>query len=167
MDARDAIDEYFEARGALVQRGYYHGTRYPLPLGAILRPGGKAKVGDDESRAVEDILERFRPANETARHLCVFMSDSPDPEHIEKAGGYGDHVYSVEPLGQVWRNDVGWWAQILNDGAIDWMLDKDPAALEACRPMAEAYWAGKASARPHWEYRTKRAKIVARVGGWR
>lgn len=134
---------------------YWHGSRRPIEIGTVLV--GSLLILDEFSARVEAVLEQHRPSFCLSRIASVFMTDRPDPDLIERQGGDGDHVYRLEPLGIVARNDVSWWAEILNGGA----LDANPANDRGLRRMALAYWSGKAGDRPSWEFRTGRARVVA------
>lgn len=143
-------------------REYFHGSRRNFEIGHVLA-AHRPRL-EPEEKAVELILERFRPEDCLPRNKCIFMVAQPDPDLIERAGGYAQYIYQVEPQGRVERNDVHWWAKILNEGAIDVFKgtpEEKAEALVACQPMAEAYWLGDASERPLWEYRSVRGVITA------
>lgn len=137
----------------------YHGSRRKFPVGFVLKPNRSR--GDPEERAVEKILEYYRPKNKLSRQQSVYFVDTPDPDSIERAGGYSDYIYEVS-ADYVEKNDVSWWAEILNGGAYDF-LDGNKEALLWCKEAAEAYWAGKPSVKPHWEYRAPEGKIIGIV----
>ena len=111
-------------------------------------------------------MEAFRPAHCLPRAQSVFLVDDPDTDNIEKAGGYADYVFRVEPVGEVERNDVGWWAEIYGGGAFEY-ADGDTGVLEDLKPAADAYWAGAASRSPRWEFRAREAVVLECAGGYR
>src|SRR5574343_1089744 len=126
------------------QRRYFHGSRKKINIGDVLS-ANRPRL-EPEEKSVEMILERYRPAHCLPRHQSIFMVDTPDSDLIERAGGYSNHIYEIRPQGKVERNDVHWWAMILNEGAIDVFYgneDEKNDALNACRPFAESYWKGE------------------------
>lgn len=156
MRMREIIDLVESEATAL-----FHGSRAVLKVGDRLV--AKRPRLDPEERAVEAVLEHFRPDGCLPRHASIFLVDRPDGDLIERVGGYADHIYQVEPQGPVERNDVRWWAVILNEGALDvahGSKAERAEALAACRPLAEAYWRGEASDNPAWEYRAAGGRIV-------
>jgi hypothetical protein len=78
-----------------------------------------------------------------------------DPGQVDRAGGYEDFIYQVEPIGKVERSDLGWYGEI---AAYYWDDENDPEA----RQCAESYWAGiPFEPRSLFEYRSRTARIVA------
>lgn len=140
----------------IVSQTFYHGSKQKFPIGFVLKPM-RQKL-EPEEIAVEKILEYFRPANKLPRLKSVYVVNQPNTDVIERAGGSAKYIYEVAVM-SVEKNDVHWWAEILNNGAIDFM-EGNMEALEWCKPLAEAYWAGKPSDRPLWEYRSPIATIV-------
>lgn len=141
----------------------FHGSRTDIEIGTVLT-GRPIKHTDRESKLVEAVLEHYRPKNCLPRNQSVFMVDTPDIDVIEKVGGYADYIFSVQPLGNVEKNDVFWWAQIYSLAEDSKSLDelKNRAATDA-----NNYWSGEPSRRTRWEYRTDKAKVMQMVGGYR
>jgi hypothetical protein len=136
----------------------YHGSRERLDIGTVLRPreGGYMSLPDEDIASVEDILEKHRPEGKIPRHESVFMLD--DPGRIEKAGGRGDHVYVVEPIGAVEASDLGWYAEL----SVYWIdMPEDER-----RGFAEGYWSGDpfpGRKKNLYEYRTRAAEVVGNI----
>jgi hypothetical protein len=136
----------------------YHGSRKRLKLGTVLRPqeGGYASLPDEDIAPVEDILEQHRPEGKIPRRDSVFMVD--DPEKVDQAGGYGDQVYVVEPIGAVEASHLGWYGEL----SVWWMdMPEDER-----RTLAEGYWSGDPfPERPRsvYEYRARAAKVVGSI----
>jgi 8-oxo-dGTP pyrophosphatase MutT (NUDIX family)/GNAT superfamily N-acetyltransferase len=133
----------------------YHGTRAKLEIGTILTPQPHGYVNDPEVAQHEQIMENARPEGSLPRNQSVYMV--ADPDEIDFAGGYEDFVYEVEPIGEVERNNMGWYSEV---SMYEWDNIADSRAVEA----AESYWLGldfpKSSI---WEYRAPKAKIVRLV----
>ena len=133
----------------------YHGTKAKLQVGMILTPQPHGYVNDPEVAQHEAIMENARPEGALPRNQSVYMV--ADPDEIDFAGGYEDYIYEVEPIGEVERNNMGWYSEV---SMYEWDDEADPRAVEA----AESYWLGsdfpKASI---WEYRAPQAKIVRLV----
>lgn len=149
-------------------RKLYHGSRGEIPIGELLS-SDSIEHDDEESQAVEEILEYFRPEGVLPRAGCVFMVDKNDIDYIEKIGGYADYIYEVEPQGQVFKYDVSWWADIYSY-AFDWVdgsEEEHEEILRECKSLADNYWGGKQSSNPKWEYITNTAVVVGYVGGYR
>jgi len=133
----------------------YHGSRKLFDPGFVLRPqeGGYASLPDDDVAPVEEILEKHRPEGKIPRRESVFMVD--DPERVDQAGGYGDQVYVVEPIGAVEASDLGWYGEL----SVYWMdMPEDER-----RTLAEGYWSGDpfpGRKRSLYEYRARAAEVV-------
>jgi hypothetical protein len=143
---------------------YLHGTKQMFPVGHVLTGGhglllGKYPDLDEQENAVELVLEKFRPPHCLSRAVSFYMAESLND--IECAGGYTDHVYLMQPIGTVHQNDVSWWAELLNNGALDYVLEGDTSVLPTCERIAKLYWAGAASNKPLWEYRCTSATVLA------
>jgi hypothetical protein len=147
---------------------YFHGSRREYRVGVVLK-GRKVSHEDKESKMVETILERTKPVTALSRHESVYMVNANDIDLIEKAGGYADYIYEVQPLDDVHVSDVFWWAEIYNY-MFDYLDANDPkvkaSVLQKCESLAAKYWSGSASSKPSWEYRVRRAKVTNLVGGY-
>ena len=141
---------------------FFHGSKRDIQLGTIIK-GKRIQHYDSESKMVEKVLEHFKPLDCLSRNASVFMVDAPNIDLIEKAGGYADYIYSVEPLGKIEKNDVSWWGDIYS-------LSLHYSSIEELIPeskeIAINYWKGVSSKKPLWEYRTPAFKIVSLVGGY-
>lgn len=138
----------------------YMGAKHVFRVGRVLRgrapDHGKGEHLDERlAHATEDAFEAARPAASLSRRTNVFMVEAPDEDLVERAGGSAKHLYEVEPVGSVERNDVGWWPVVF-----DAVTAGEPA--EAAR-AASAYFAGKATPEPLWEYRAPALRIVRRL----
>ena len=143
----------------------FWGTRQEFPLGQVII-GRKINHDDRESKWVEKVFEQYRHAQFLNRNLSVYMVDQPDPDLIEKAGGYADHIYQMIPQGKVERNDVHWWSQVYHF-ALDFQHTQPgperAAILKQVEPLVLNYFAGTASDHPNWEYRVRKAVIEKKV----
>lgn len=139
---------------------FFHGSRNPLKTGVVLLP--QNNLFDNEEILVEYVLEKFRPKESLPRHESVYMVDKPDADLIDKVGGYSAYIYEVEPAGKVEKNDVSWWNKIYQHS-----LGEDYISHSYISPilstMARNYWAGVASDKPSWEYRSKSAIIKNKI----
>lgn len=144
---------------------YYHGSKTPLEIGTILRPKADGYVQQQyadgsEDNWVELELEKARPKDKLSRLESVFMLDlDPGREDddgflFDSAGGYGDYVYEVEPLGRVEQSDLRWYTYAA-------FLAKTPLSKKRA---INAYWRGK-RAGYLMEARTPAARVVRRAGG--
>lgn len=151
---------------------YYHGSKTPLKIGTIIRPKADGYVQQQyadgsEDNWVERAIEKGRPKDKLSRLKSVFMLkldeselQRPDlPDTFDQVGGYGEHIYEVEPLGRVERSDMKNYTMAAYP---ELFFDKD---LKRYRAMAvEEYWSGD-DADGVFEYRTPAARVVRRVGG--
>lgn len=131
----------------------YHGSRGHFDPGFVLKPQVAADAFDEDVAPVEDIMEKHRPEGKIPRRESVFMVD--DPERVEQAGGYEDHVYIVEPIGAVEASDLGWYGEL----SVYWMDMPD----DERRGLAEGYWSGDPfPGRPRslYEYRARAAEVI-------
>jgi hypothetical protein len=138
---------------------YYIGTGRTFRKGTIL-VGRPPQHDDADSLETEEAFEEYRPPAALSRLESVYMVTTPDPDLIERAGAASaKHVYEVEPIGPVVRNDVGWWPVVY-----DWRAEP-----EVARQSAESYFDGEPCATEApgvpdlWEYRAKALRIVRKV----
>lgn len=149
---------YHDAMRLLAARILYHGSREEFPPGFVLepQPGGYADLPDEDIAEVEAIVEAHRPPGMIPRREAVFMVD--DPEMIDSAGGYDDHVYEVEPIGQAEASDMAWYSEL----SVYWIdMPEDER-----RRLAEGYWSGDPfpdKSRGLFEYRARSARVVREV----
>lgn len=141
---------------------YYHGSKTPLEIGAIIRPkkDGYAQrqfADGSEDNWVERAMEAGRPPDKLSRLESVFLlrldNDPADGFLFEHAGGYGDYVYEVEPIGRVEESDLRWYTAAAY-----------PRTELGRKRAISAYWRGK-PAGYQMEYRTPAARVIRRVGG--
>ena len=156
-----------EERRRAANEGFFHGSFADLPVGTVLR-GDRGEGFEWRSRApASQLLEAARPASAVCRTTAVFMTSTS--RAVLKAGGGAEHVYRVEPVGQISGPfDGGWHSEISRQwlkrgGEMTDDLTKDPKFVR----MAEAYWAGQKCRGEvcggGWEYLTPEAKIVKRL----
>lgn len=148
---------YHRAVRRIARRRFFHGSQQQFPVGFVLKPqpGGYASLPDEGVAEVEEIVERYRPPDKISRREAVFMVG--DPKEIDAAGGYVDHVYVVEPIGEVETSDLSWYSEI---GVYFDMQDDESQTL------AEAYWSGVPfydAAHSLFEYRAREAEVVEEV----
>ena len=150
---------YHDAILLLASRTLYHGSRAEFPPGFVLepQPGGYATLPDEDIAEVEAILEAHRPPHMIPRTEAVFMVD--DPDMIDAAGGYDDHVYEVEPSGPAEASDMAWYSEL----SVHWIDMPD----DERRRLAEGYWSAEPfpdGSRGLFEYRARSATVVREVG---
>jgi len=149
---------YHRAIRRIARRRLFHGSQKQFPVGFVLKPqlGGYAHLPDEDIARVEEIIERYRPPDKISRREAVFMV--ADPEEIDSAGGYDDHIYVVEPIGEVEVSDLSWYTEL----SVYWIdMPEDEG-----RRLAEAYWSGEPfrdPARSLFEYRAREAEVVEEV----
>ena len=139
------------------QSKLYHGSRKKFPDGFILTPQSDGYV--TQQRDFEVVFEKYRPENILSRFESVFMVD--DYSMIDYAGGYDDHIYLVEPVGQIYKSDLAWYTEFES-----FWLGENPEDGDMERTCATSYWNGVPYKNPEnslWEYRARSAKIVMEV----
>jgi len=133
----------------------YHGSRKKFPPGFKLVPQvGKGYASWHENIQLERFMEEWRPKGKISRFDSVFLVD--DPEMCEYAGGYDDHIYLVEPQGQVDRSDLSWYSQV------DLFEPGSVSGIEC----AKNYWNGVPFEDPYhalWEYRCRSAIVLEEI----
>jgi len=97
------LSEIFSPTGS-----YFLGSHIPLS-GKVTRHDLRTDV-HPRHNGVEVILERERPADCLSRSQCVFLADSHDG--VAALGMPTEHIYAVQPVGDVQRSDMGWWKMI-------------------------------------------------------
>jgi hypothetical protein len=163
--ARKAFQQWLTASA----KGYFLGARTPLKAGTVLtgRPPDHG-AGDDldvvASWLTERLFEEHRPPGAMSRLESVYLVNKADPDRIEKAGGYADQIYQVEPEGPVERNDVGWWPEMFSV-ALEAEGDISKHDRARAAKIAEAYFSGRPTPRPLFEYRATSARVVREVRG--
>lgn len=146
---------------------FFWGSRKPFRVGQILQ-GRTPRHTDSASRKVEALF-RMIPVDDPFKRDCVYMVTTPDSDLIERAGGYANFIYQLEPQGEVRRYDVSWWAKVLSEsegGPPARKIDEyQHWVSQEIAPLVLAYYQGKATERPNWEYCCASARIVADVTG--
>lgn len=147
-------------------QSFYWGSKTEFKIGTTLK-GRMPKHHDSASKWVEQMFERFRPGDALSRTKSVYMVDVPSDDLIEKAGGYANHIYEVSPVGDVSKNDVTWWAEVLSLYYDSKKVAKGNDYITWCikniKPLVEAYYSGQFSNRPTWEYRAEACKIARKA----
>jgi hypothetical protein len=145
---------------------YFHASDQELPIGTLLKPSGEPSQFWER----EEFLEEHRPENKLSRLQSVFMGVT-----AEEVKMWGPHVYEVEPIGTVERNDVNWFEELvyLEDIEEKFMAadtEEEEQRIEDLRERmkdaANNYWEGKPG--PHhqwWEYRVPSARVLKKVDG--
>lgn len=140
---------------------FYHGSKTELSLGLDLihQYDDNAYTHLDDTKWLEDFMERERPEDKLSRRECVFLAELV--EDIDNLGGYDDHVYEAEPEdGYTEKSDLSWYTRVwgmIGDFPSD---DLPPDAILLAKQFAHNYWHGIASDNPVWEFRCRTAKIV-------
>ena len=143
----------------------FHGSTILFTKGTVLRPqsGGYVDHPDAEPQhhMTEEILERFRPENCIPRSKAVFMVDNPDL--IDYAGGYTDHIYEVEPVGEVTKGNLAWYSELyaLCEDAVLSESAETPEMEQAAR----SYWnaSPKDSRHDLYEYMASSAIVIHEI----
>jgi len=114
---------------------FFHGSRVPLPVGAVLEAQRKPRYLDKGS---EMLLEQERPQGAPPRYETWYMVD--DPCDVTRMGGGDDYVYEVAPRAPVTAANYDWLSRIhgRRGDVPSWALKDDPEA----RQYARNYWAG-------------------------
>jgi hypothetical protein len=139
---------------SLNTRLYYHSSVNELDVGTILTGRGSDYDRDWGYVPFFEVLERYRPADKLSHRDAVFMVSNEDD--LDSAGGSTEYVFTLQPLGPVYKHDMNWSSLI--SSLVDDGHDYDSQELKTA---AENYWAGKPTDDPLWEYLTTKAKIVA------
>jgi hypothetical protein len=144
----------------------YHGSRKEFPIGFVLTPqaegyahgSGMDTIELEAHQYCETKLEDYRPRAAISRKNAVYMVAKPD--EVDRAGGYEDFTYLVEPIGSVWRCNLYWYSMLESLGH-----DIENADENYVRSMAQAYWSATPNdlGEPHRdliEYLVTSAKII-------
>jgi hypothetical protein len=138
---------------------YYHRSSVLLDVGTTLQPTGVPQ----NIAAIEAEFEARRPPQCIGRRAAIFMTDAPERG---RDGVYGQYVYRVEPTGPVERYDSGWYGLVqkahlkrkyAGRPGIAAYPDWTEKLLADC---ADAYWAGRTSPMPNWEFLTSGARVA-------
>jgi hypothetical protein len=124
-----------------------------LPVGTVLspRPGYEERWTTLGAAAV---LERLRPAGCRAHRDSVFLCT--DQQDLDNCGAMTEHLFEVEPIGDVERHDLVWTTRIeirLSSGR----SPEDPEIVA----LAASYWAGESTSDPVWEHLCGSAIILS------
>ena len=148
---------------------FYHGSEERFPVGFVLKPqsdgyvygdcaDGFSSIERDTIEQTEKILERYRPRDVISRRSAVFLVDQPDPDLIERAGGYADFIYGVEPIGTVWKTNLHWYSEVYSFA--EGMSDAEVQDVPGLRVLASNYWKAAPSERYLWEYLCASANVL-------
>jgi hypothetical protein len=159
----------------------YHGSHTLFPLGTILTPQAEGYVSrgsddpmtDPAHHMCERLLEKYRPEGCVARNEAVFLVS--DPDDIDNAGGYSDHIYEVEPSSLVTKCNLHWYSELYllcehetasqaeaKAQGRDWYPDWEEAEA---REYADKYWTAVSSGTTSdlYEFLTPSAKVISIV----
>ena len=153
---------WHRAMAMLSGRTLHHGSVEEFGPGTVLepQPGGYATLPDEDIAGPEAALERHRPPGMIPRAEAVFMVD--DPDTIDAAGGYDDHVYEVRPVGPAEASDMAWYSEM----SVYWSDLAERADEDEIRRLAEGYWSGEPfpdRSRRLFEYRARGAVVEREV----
>lgn len=139
----------------------YHLTNHPLTPGTRLQPQASGNSHRPENRALETVLERYRPQACLARRASVFLTQTSQP--ARDLGASGDRLIAlceVVDLAASQRSDMNWLRE-LDQGF------EDPADLDLDEHrlayLARGYWSGvpRPGMRPNYEYRATSAIVLS------
>ena len=139
-----------------------HVSDAELPIGTILRPSGVNLLDGD----IEEIMERYRPANRPARSASVFMA--LDERTLEDVTALSDpKLYRVWPAQPLIRLDHMWshlLYRLMANNEDDPVADFDKQAAY----FARGYWSGRPAPgerydRAAWEYLAPSAKVLEQL----
>lgn len=122
-------------------------SRHELTIGSIIEEPHACDLG----AAREEALERRRPASALPRDASLSLLPTPSQSC--------DHVYLVQPIGQVDRYHRSWLTKL---------VEVDPHKEGEADHYATGFWSGRPIPEDRdasWEYRTMKAKVLKRVGG--
>lgn len=109
----------------------FHGSRQNLPIGFKLIPQEDGYVNQPDVIDFELLVESRRPLHLTSRFDSIYLVE--DPEVIDYAGGYNDHIYEVKTDNIHESSDLSWYSLAsleYNDGfdfdinKINFFIDK-------------------------------------------
>jgi hypothetical protein len=148
------------------EMAYFHGSRRNMAVGTVLKPQGAGYVrgsGLDRGERVphrrcEAILEKNRPHDAPQRSESVFLVTVPDADLIDKAGGYSDFIYRVNPVGSIWACNLWWYGQLYS-----LCEDLQKGDMPVAADMAAKYWSASYGDRDSIEYLVREAVIVERL----
>jgi hypothetical protein len=113
----------------------FHGSRNLLEVGSKLVAKGTNLLDDD----IEDALEKSRLPNKISRSSAVFMSATRESLAVLALGT--NHVYIVEPTGNVTRHDHEWVNRLFSIFAAS--DDGQPINPKLVAALARGYWSGR------------------------
>lgn len=127
--------------GVISQTTFYHGSRTPLPQGTRLTARADGYVAGSQMDKVERtahnrceaLIEKYRPEGAPSRSQAVFLVT--DPDHIDYAGGYVDHIYEVSPATTPWRANLAWYSDLYL------LCEDDEVDEQEAEKLARNYWA--------------------------
>lgn len=141
---------------------YFHFTNHEFEVGERIDPQEDGFTHWDESRALEAVLERYRPEGKLPRKQSVFLCKGPLSGVRDFGAAGSDYICVVstpnDPATE--RSDMSWIREI--DQGFDnvSILEEDYTEAEL-RHLAEGYWSGEQ--RPGYqttfEYRTQHALV--------
>lgn len=118
---------------------------------------------------VEAFLELHRPPHCMARKDTTYMREDRDFSMMGLQDWYTEgYVHQVEPKGPVEKRDVRWIGALQALMARSEMASKYYAARRKTmfeglsnEEIAEAYWTGRESREPSWEFVTIEGEVIA------
>jgi hypothetical protein len=142
---------------------YCHGSITEIGVDqSLLHPGEESYTNLDETKWIEEFMEKHRVEGCLSRFESVFMADNS--EDIDNLGGYTDFIYIVRPVdGYAEKSDLSWYTKasmLIGDYP---SKDIPEHILDQAKGYAENYWSGKSSENPVWEYRCLEAAIVTEL----
>lgn len=135
----------------------YHGSTKEFEIGFVLKSRPKGYTTLPDVKRMEDLFEKYRPEDKISRRNCVFMVN--DIDLIDPAGGYLDHVYLVEPIGEVEKSDLAWYTEV------DILMSETHVESDLV-PLIMKYWDGEPYTGSNYslfEYRAKSAKVLKEI----
>jgi len=147
--------QLFETTYKNVWFSLYHGSNKRMKLGTIITSRSDGYTSMESEREIEDLFEKYKPANKISRKNCVYMVSNPDD--IDAAGGYSDYIYMVNPIGPIDKSDLSWYAEV------DGLLHDKNKNIKIIKSYINNYWTGvqyKTKEHSLFEYRANSAKII-------
>lgn len=141
---------------------YFHYTAQEFSPGDRLEPQEDGYTQWEESRALEAVLERYRPADKLPRSQSVFLFKGPVTNSESYGADCTTYLCAVaspnNPEDE--RSDLSWLKE-LDQGFDDVTILEEDFTEAELRFFAEGYWSGTArpDAVPVYEYRVPYADV--------
>lgn len=146
----------------MTQSVYFHFTGEELDVRTRLTPQDDGFTQWPEARALETILERYRPADKLPRSQSVFLFKGPvvPDQSFGAASSAYCCVVDTPNNPEAERSDIRWFRD-LDHGFEDVAILEEDFTEAELRERAEGYWSGKPCPGqiPMFEYRAPYADV--------